>query len=148
MIAHVSMPADDCRRVAAVLAAMMKGGALPFPPGGWNAWSCDNGFQIVVTPRGRVLVPGPEEQEWTPELTPRGSECHFAIVVPRSATEIVAMAREEGWKARICDRGGFFDVAEVWVENAFLVEMLDETQAAEYRRSMTPDRWRAAFGLD
>lgn len=37
MIAHVSMPADDCAHVARTLAAMLDGGALRFPPGGPDA---------------------------------------------------------------------------------------------------------------
>ena len=150
MIAHVSMPADDCARVARVLADMMNGGALRFPPGGpsaWNAWSRNNDFQIVVTPRGRFIVEGPEEQEWTARGTNggRASETHFAVAVERPAAEIVAMAREAGWRARVCNRGGFFDTVEVWVENAYLVEVLDPSQLADYRRSMTVENWERAF---
>jgi hypothetical protein len=63
MISHVSMPADDCRRVADVLAAMLNGRALPFPRGGrrLECVATDHAFRIVVTPRGRVVVPGPTE---------------------------------------------------------------------------------------
>lgn len=38
MIAHASLPADNPRRVAEVLAEIMGGEALPFPPGGESAW--------------------------------------------------------------------------------------------------------------
>lgn len=149
MIAHVSMPADDCERVAKVLATMMEGGALRFPPGGpnaWNVWSKDNGFQIVVTPRGHVMVAGDEEQEWRDRGSrDRACESHFAIAVDRSAAEIVAIAADAEWRARICNRGGFFDLVEVWVENAYLVEVLDPDQAADYRRAMTVDNWTRTF---
>ena len=67
MIAHVSLPALDCALVAGVLARMLGGGALRFPPGGpdaWNCWSKNNEFQIVVTPRGQTIVPGESGQEW------------------------------------------------------------------------------------
>ena len=155
MIAHVSMPADDCRHVAEVLAQMLGGGALRFPPGGpdaWNCWSKQNDFQIVVTPRGNVMIEGPKEQIWisrTPEaLHDRACESHFAICVERSASEIIELACAAGWHARICNRGGLFDLVEVWVENAYLVEVLDPRQARDYRRSMTVDNWKRAFGLD
>src|SRR6187402_2821110 len=67
MIAHVSLPAMDCATVARVLAEMIGGGALRFPPGGpdaWNCWSRANDFQIVVTPCGQMMVEGPHEQIW------------------------------------------------------------------------------------
>jgi hypothetical protein len=152
MIAHVSMPADDCAHVAKLLAEMMHGGAFRFPPGGpnaWNAWSKKNDFQIVVTPRGHFMVEGPGELEWTSHGSSgeRASETHFAIAVERPAVEIVDMARAAGWHARICNRGGFFDLVEVWVENAYLVEVLDPTQLSDYQRAMTVENWKRAFGL-
>ena len=153
MIAHVSMPADDCGVVARVLADMLGGGALPFPPGGpdaWNCWSRANDFQIVVTPRGHVMVPGPEEQAWVARARRHGDEAcesHFAMAVERTAAEIVAMAQAARWRARVCRRGNLFDVVEVWVENAYLVEVLDPSQMADYRRTMTIDNWKRAFGL-
>jgi hypothetical protein len=153
MIAHVSLPADDCAEVARVLAEMLGGGALPFPPGGpgaFNCWSHDNAFQIVVTPRGHLIIEGPHEQGWVARPRPDGDracESHVAIAVDRGANEIVDMARTAGWHARICNRGGFFDVVEVWVENAYLVEMLDPAQLRDYRNAMTIENWKRAFGL-
>jgi hypothetical protein len=154
VIAHVSLPADDCAEVARVLAEILGGGALRFPPGGadaWNCWSRNNEFQIVVTPRGNVLVEGPEEQTWqTRPRSPgdRASESHVAIAVDRDAADVVGIARAAGWHARIVSRGGLFDLVEVWVENAYLVEVLDPIQMADYRRTMTIANWRRAFALD
>jgi hypothetical protein len=153
VIAHVSLPADDCAQVARVLAEMLGGDALAFPPGGpgaYNCWSRSNDFQIVVTPRGNLIVEGPTEQGWVSRPRAdgvRASECHIAIAVERDASEIVALAHAAGWHARICNRGGLFDVVEVWVENAYLVECLDPTQLADYRRSMTADNWKRRFDL-
>lgn len=155
MIAHVSLPAIDAANVAAVLADIMQGGAVRFPPGGpdaWNCWSKANDFQIVVTPSGQVMLPGEHEQIWASSpLRPdpeRAYESHFAIAVERTAPEVVELARAAGWRARVCNRGGFFDLVEVWVENAYLVEVLDPSQLADYRRSMTVENWKRAFGLD
>jgi hypothetical protein len=153
MIAHVSMPADDCAHVAQVLAQMLDGGALRFPPGGpnaWNCWSRTNDFQIVITPRGQVMVAGPKEQIWVSRHTAsndRACESHFAMATERSAEEIVALAQSAGWQARICNRGGMFDVVEVWVEGCYLVEVLDPVQLSDYRRSMTTENWKRAFAL-
>lgn len=152
MIAHVSMPADDCELVARALAEMMNGTALRFPPGGpdaWNCWSKDNSFQIVVTPRGQVLVPNPNEASLaTPgERVERASETHFAMAVPRDAASVVAIARRLGWQARICNRGDMFHVVEVWVENAYLVEVLDPRQLADYERNMTVAGFKHTFAL-
>jgi hypothetical protein len=103
----------------------------------------------VVTPRGHVMVPGAAEMVWVVREDRDAEpawESHFALCVERSADEILAIAHRAGWLARICDRGGFFRVVEVWVENAYLVEVLDPTMAGEYRRAMTVENWRRAFG--
>jgi hypothetical protein len=153
LIAHVSLPADDCAHVARVLGEMLGGGALGFPPGGpgaYNCWSRANDFQIVVTPRGHLSVEGPTAQAWVARPRADGEracESHVAIAVERSAVEVVALAQAAGWHARICNRGGLFALVEVWVENAYLVEVLDPVQLDAYRRSMTVENWRRAFGL-
>jgi len=36
-------------------------------------------------------------------------------------------------------------LVEVWIENAYLVEVLDPAQMADYRRTMTVENWRRAF---
>jgi len=58
-IAHASIPADDPKTVAHVLADMLQGEALPFPPAGpsaWMAWSGDGALELEVTPRGNVIT--------------------------------------------------------------------------------------------
>ena len=151
MIAHASLPADDCERVARLLAELMRGGALRFPPGGpdaWTAWSEDTRTQIVVTPRGHRMVPGATEMEWTARsIHERASETHLALCVPRPASEILEIAARTGWTTRVCDRGGFFHVVELWLENAYLIELLDPAFSAEYQRSMTVETWQRHFGV-
>jgi hypothetical protein len=154
VIAHVSLPAMDCAHVASVLAEILGGGAVRFPPGGpdaYNCWSKHNDFQIVVTPCGQVMLAGKDEQVWASRLAQsedaRAYESHFAIAVERSQEEVVSIARAAGWHARVCNRGGFFELVEVWVENAYLVEVLDPGQLEAYRRSMTVENWKRAFGL-
>lgn len=151
MILHVSLPADDCERTAKVLAELVDGRAMPFPPGGasaWNVWSKDERTQIAVTPRGIVMVPGPEGMAFTDSgRRDRAAESHLAMRVDRSADELLAIAERAGWRAAIYPRGPFFHAVEVWIENAYLIELLDPTFAAEYERSMNVANWQRVFGV-
>ena len=139
---HASIPADDPHAVAKVLAEMMSGEALPFPPAGSRgrmAWSGDGKVSLEIVPRGNLIHYGSREGEWRAvNDSQRLSEVHLAIAVDRPATEILAIADRAGWPARICSRGeGFFELVEVWVEGAFMLEMFDPQQAAHYRRTVT-----------
>jgi len=139
---HASIPADDPKFVAEVLAQMMGGEALPFPPAGPHgrmAWSGDGNVSLEIIPRGNLVHHGPEEGEWRPVSNPqRLTEVHLAIGVDRPAAEIIAIAEKAGWPARVCARGnGFFELVEVWVESAFMIEMFDPAQTAHYERVVT-----------
>ena len=139
---HASIPADDPHKVAEVLAEMMGGEALPFPPAGPSgrmAWSGDGSISLEIVPRGSLIHRGEEEVAWMPVDDPqRLSEVHLAIGVDRPAAEIMAIAERAGWPARLCSRGeGFFDLVEVWVEGVFMLEMFDPEQAAHYSRVAT-----------
>lgn len=139
---HASIPADDPVRAAEVLAELMGGEALPFPPAGplgRMAWSGDGRVSLEIVPRGDLIHRGPVEGEWRTVSDPqRLSEVHLAIGVDRPAAEIIQIAEQAGWPARICSRGeGYFDLIEVWVEGVFMLEMFDPEQAAHYERVVT-----------
>ena len=139
---HASIPADDPHKVAEVLAEMMVGEALPFPPAGPSgrmAWSGDGSISLEIVPRGNLIHRGADEGEWRAVTDPqRLSEVHLAIGVARPAAEIISIAEKAGWPARLCSRGeGFFELVEVWVEGAFMLEMFDPSQAAHYERVVT-----------
>ncbi|MFO1161028.1 MAG: hypothetical protein U1E60_19460 [Reyranellaceae bacterium] len=147
VIAHASIPADNPKRAAEVLAEIMSGEALPFPPGGadsWMAWSGDGAVEIEISRRGLAMTYGPEQAEWRSDgVARRLSECHLAVCVDRPAAEVLAIAQKAGWPARACDRGnGVFQLTEVWVEGAFMIEVLDPAQAAHYRTVVTPQSWK------
>lgn len=117
-LVHASMPADDPRFAAEVLARIMGGEAIPFPPGGpqaWMAWSGDGAIELEVVPRGAALRYEADQGNWrSGGSAARETEVHFAISVGRSADEVLHIAREAGWKARHCDRGdGLFSLVEV-----------------------------------
>jgi hypothetical protein len=146
-IVHASIPADDPKRVAAVLAEILGGEALRFPPAGpdgWMAWSGDGEVEIEIAPRGAVIRYGEQQGDWTPgPASSRHSEVHLAIGVERPAAEVIAIAERAGWPTRACDRGGgVFQLTEVWVEGVFMIEILDPVQTARYRQVVTPENWK------
>ena len=150
MIAHASLPADDPKKVALVLAEIMQGEATPFPPGGpetWMAWAADDSNELEIAPRGALMALGDDGGNWRVSGAKRaGSEAHLAICVDRPAQEILDIARAAGWPCGRHDRGGFFHVNEVWVEGHFLIEFLDPRDAADYAGSMNRSNWKKIFG--
>jgi hypothetical protein len=147
-IAHCSIPSDDPQRAAQVLAEILLGEAIRFPPGGphaWMAWSGDGEIELEIVPRGATLHvdadQGNRREDWP---RARLNEVHLAICVSRPEAEILAIAKRAGWPARHCDRGGgYFSLAEVWVDGAFMIEFLDPAQTAVYRERVTPKKWKA-----
>jgi len=146
-IAHASIPADNPKTAAQILAEMMGGEALRFPPGGpdsWMAWSGDGKIEIEVVKRDHVLTYDAEQGNWMArEPGDRRSEAHLAICVDRPATEIIAIGQRAGWPVRHCERGGgVFNLTEVWVEGAFMLELLDPSQTARYEEVVTLENWK------
>jgi len=145
-IAHASIPADNPHAVAHVLADILQGEALPFPPAGpdaWMAWSGDGAIELEVAPRGHVITFG-QDQGWTPAAQPaRFSEVHLAICVARPESEVIAIAQAAGWQAQHRERGnGIFSLCEVWVENSFMIEFLDPAQTARYEQMVTLENYK------
>jgi len=143
-IAHASIPADKPEIVAQVLADILQGEALPFPPAGpkaWMAWSGDGAIEIA--PRGHVIAFGQDQGRTQTAQSTRYSEVHLAICINRPESEVIAIAQAAGWQARHCERGnGIFSLCEVWVENAFMIEFLDPAQTARYDEMVTLENYR------
>ena len=70
---------------------------------------------------------------------PSGATAHAAIE-SRSGSKVTG-------KAVFTEMPSGGTKVEVWVENAYLVEVLDPTQMTAYRTAMTVDNWKKAFGL-
>jgi hypothetical protein len=150
MIFHAALPADAPEQTARVLAKMLGGEAMPFPPtpDSWMAWSADGTTELECTPRGREIVRGEAEVEYRlVERPSRASDWHVALGTAVPADEVMRLAAAAGWPARICKRGPFFRCVEVWVEGAALLEILDPQMQHEYRATMTPGNWTRTFGL-
>jgi hypothetical protein len=147
-LAHASIPADDPKVTARVLAEILDGEALRFPPGGpeaWMAWSGDGAIELEVVPRGRVLHFDGDQGNWRDNSGEKRRLCevHLAIAVEQSAEAVMAIAGRAGWPARHSARGGgLFDLVEVWVDGSFLIEFLDPRQAARYDEVVTLENWK------
>jgi hypothetical protein len=146
-IAHCSIPSDNQRKAAQLLAEILQGEATRFPPGGlgaWTAWSGDGDITIEVVERGSTIRLGSETGWAHDPKAHRFSECHAAICVRRPESEIIAIAKRAGWTARHVERGGgYFNLAEVWVDDAFMIEFLDPTQTALFKERVTARKWKA-----
>lgn len=166
MILHCSLPARDPERVAAVFATLIDGIAMPFPvvPGAWVAIANDgSGLGVEVLPDASAHHPGdgdtdPSRRANGPEVMPwevqirqdgeaqRASGFHIAITSRLSAAEIIELGRSHGWRAVHCDRGGVFDLVELWIDNLFLVEVLPPEGTARYHAFYTPEVAGRMFG--
>ncbi len=149
-IMHISIPADDPAHTALVLADIMNGEAVRFPPGGSNGWkvfSGDGAIDLEIIQRGEAIVwqEGVDEGAFQQLPVPqRSSECHLALCVDRPEVEVIEIARNAGWPARHCERGGgLFGLAEVWIDGTFMVEVLDPVESARYRQSVTAEKLKA-----
>ena len=136
MIHHLSIAARDPKDSAEVLAQIMGGKAVPFPPNPGSFFALqldDHGSGVEVYPAGTELHPGGAEGGgFVKNPKDRGfGATHFAISVKTDADTVGKIAKDAGWHCVTCNRGPFH-VIEVWVENDTMVEVLPPEFAAEY----------------
>ena len=147
MLFHVSIEADDPRRVAEVVAEIWGGVAAPFPAvaaGSWVALSGDDkGSLIEFYPRGTELHESDHGATGIATAPRRFNATHYAMATKLSEGEVLAIAAREGWPARYCRRGDAFGLIEVWAEGCQLIEVLTEEMQAEYVGAVTIDNWLA-----
>ena len=65
---------------------------------------------------------------------------------PAQSRLIAALAAREGWRTVRCSRGGIFEVIELWLENALMVEVLTAEMQADYRSRAKVGIWRERVG--
>ncbi len=151
MIFHASIPADDTARVARVLAEILGGQDLPFPPWPQSRMvfsGLDETSSVEVIPRDRPFTQGETDTQPGGRANEAGASAwHLLVGTTRAVEDVLAIAAREGWRALVCSRGGMFDVIELWVENAIMLEVVTAEMQADYRRSYNPANWRAVFGL-
>ena len=137
MIHHLSIPARDPARVAAVLAELLGGPVTGFGPwpGGFIAWAGDAvGTAIEVYPAGTEMLPDPgggQARFRTARAPSPYVATHAAVSVPRDMETILRIAGREGWHAAVLSRGPH-DVVEFWIENAVMLELMTPEMAAAH----------------
>jgi hypothetical protein len=150
MIHHLSIAARNPKRVAGVLAELMGGVSVPFPPnpGSFFALQLDeHGSGVEVYPAGTELQPGGSDGGGfvkRPAAERLYGPTHFALSVVTEADAVETIAQREGWQCFRCNRGPF-RVIEVWVENESMVEILPPEYAVEYLAFTRPDKVAAAM---
>lgn len=148
MIHHLSIAARDPKRAAGVLAEIMGGTAVPFPPnpGSFFALQLDeHGSGVEVYPAGTELQPaGPTGGNFVRKDHRGYGSTHFALSVATDAETVKTIAERADWKCFDCNRGPFH-VIEVWVENETMVEVLPPAYAQEYLAFTRPDKFVAAM---
>jgi hypothetical protein len=150
MIHHLSIAARDPERVAGVLAELMGGSAVRFPPNPGSFFALqldDHGSGVEVYPAGTELQPGGTDGGGfvkRPEAGRGFGPTHFALSVATDADTVEKIAAREGWQSFSCNRGPFH-VIEVWLENETMVEILPPEFAREYLAFTRPDKVQAAM---
>jgi hypothetical protein len=148
MIHHLSIAARDPKQAAGVLAELMGGTAVPFPPNLGSFFALqfdDHGSGVEVYPAGTELQPGGAVGGSFVRKDARSyGSTHFALSVATDAGTVQAIAERAGWQCFDCNRGPFH-VIEVWVENETMVEILPPEYAREYLAFTRPDNVRAAM---
>ena len=165
MINHISIAANDPKKVADVLAEIWDGVVYPFPPAGPGAYIVladdGRGTAVEVTPAGTVLVPGeglPDENDLNAEteshearfiqseLRPRYVATHLNINTEKSIDEIREIAKRENWRVLVANRDrGLFQLIELWVENTFMLEVMTPEMTQRYVEIANPAFIEKAF---
>ena len=148
MIHHLSIAARDPKQAAGVLAELMGGTAVPFPPNPGSYFALqldDHGSGVEVYPAGTELQPGGAVGgSFVKTDARRYGPTHFALSVATEHDAVLAIAERAGWQCFDCNRGPFH-VIEVWVENETMVEVLPPEYAQEYVTFTRRDKIEAAM---
>lgn len=164
MINHISIAVNEPERVANFLAEIWDGIVYPFPPAPNSFFVLANdgkGTAVEITPAGTVLIPGeglPDEDDLEAsteayeaqfvrsELVPRYVATHLNISTEKSIEEIRSLAKREGWRVLVCNRGGgLFQLVEVWLEDTFMLEVMTPEQTRRYVEITDPAFMETAF---
>lgn len=164
MINHISIGANNPEHVANVLAEIWDGIVYPFPPTPNSYFVIANdgrGTAVEIIPNGVVLIPGeglPDENDpnsateeyegkfVASDLKPRFVATHLNVNTKKSIEEIREIAKREGWRVLVCNRGeGLFQLVEVWIENTFMLEVMTPEQTARYIEVTDPAFLAQAF---
>ncbi len=159
MIAHFAMPTANPRIAAEAFARIIDGIATPFPPvpGGWVAIARDgSGVGVECLPETSAHHPGqgdvdpdfvsrrPGDGPWESQIrqdgpVPGAVGFHVALTTALSVEAIMEIGREQGWRAVHAERGGLFDLVELWVDNRLMIEVLAPEGTRRYLDIYKPE---------
>lgn len=146
MLHHISISVKNPQHVANVMAEIMHGKVVPFPPnpGSYMVLVGDNfGTLIEFYPLGSEIIPGAWQGSAGFQMNEHPANytsVHAAISVPSNLEEIERIGAREGWRVVYCNRDGFFDVVEFWVENCLMLELLTPEMTAKYLDATNPQK--------
>lgn len=144
MLHHISVGVQNPQHVAEVLAEILQGSVIPFPPnpGSYVALAGDEfGTLIELYPVGTELIPDAWQGQAGFQMSQQRSrytDVHAAISVPISLEEIERIGAREGWRVIPANRDGLFDVIEFWVENRLMLELLTPQITPKYLQAFSP----------
>ena len=147
MIFHLSIEADHPAHVASVLAEIIGGEALPFPPvakGSWVAHGGDSRNSIIeVYPRGTQLHRGEAGAVGLASAERRNNPTHFALGTVLDEAAVHEIGAREGWHVETFSRDGLFHVIELWIDGCQMIELLTSEFQREYLENVSIEKWKA-----
>lgn len=149
MLHHISVAVYNPMHVAEVMAEILQGTMMPFPPnpGSYMTLTGDQyGTLLEFYPIGTELIPNAWEGQagfQMNEQITHYTSVHAAISVPISLEEIERIGEREGWRVVLANRDGLFDVVEFWVENRLMLELLTPAIVSKYLKALSPQQLEA-----
>lgn len=146
MLHHISISVKNPQHVANVMAEIMHGKVIPFPPnpGSYMVLVGDKfGTGIEFYPLGSEIIPDAWQGQAGFQMNENPANytsVHAAISVPSNLEEIERIGAREGWRVAPCNRDGFFDVVEFWVESRLMLELLTPEMTAKYLDATNPQK--------
>ncbi len=129
-ILHVSVPVNEPRRAAELLARLTAGVVTSFRARGLEGayvcgWNLENNELIEFIPHDHVLEPDPHSVVFARTSAPaiERSAIHVQIETPVALSQIRALADEHGLLHGFRHRGTSA-VYEVWIEPGLLIELV------------------------
>ena len=138
MIFHVSIEAEQPRKVAEVIAEIWQGVAQPIDrlvDGAWIAFCGDNHLSAVeVFPQGTDITEaeGYDGFKGVSQSRLRPTATHVALAAKLPQAQIEAIAAREGWRTKVVSRGDRFRVIEMWINDYHLLEWLTPEMQLPY----------------
>jgi hypothetical protein len=148
MLFHLSIEADNPKRMAEFFAEIWDGEALPFlsvTPGSWAAHSGDDrATMIEIYPRGTEIhaVEGDHDAAGVRVAPHRHNATHMAIGTKKDEAEIHSICARYGFPAKYRKRGGIFGVIEIFAEDCQMIEVLTDEMQREYTSMVTIPNWK------